>query len=309
MDYIAKLMKGCPELESMELKSVECFNRLKIYSLKLKRLYLEDIRLNKYDPELISMEIFAPRLQDFRISAVLGFAKFRILDMSSLISANLSYFNSCSKLPEEDCQNDHRGFVTLVLGNLQKLSCATELTLGYWFTEVVHMLQLKGVSIPELKCKYLTLKLDEEFSLDGAAGILRAMPHVETLNMDVFTWFVRCRCDFELRCLAEGDSIDLQSWISSFEFPNLKNVAIVHPSVMCSTCFLLKTSKQGFDKLFKLSEFVLKNAPVLEKFVMVKGKKCRVCSKNRVSPYLSQIAKALLSCPRASTNCEIIVEE
>ncbi|KAM3199337.1 hypothetical protein P3L10_031697 [Capsicum annuum] len=209
MDYIAKLMKGCPELESMELKSVECFNRLKIYSW----LYLEDIRLNKYDPELISMEIFAPRLQDFRISAVLGFAKFRILDMSSLISANLSYFNSSSKLPEEDCQNDHRGFVTLVLGNLQKLSCATELTLGYWFTEVVHMLQLKGVSIPELKCKYLTLKLDEEFSLDGAAGILRAMPHVETLNMDVFTRFVRCRCDFELRCLAEGDSIDLQSWI------------------------------------------------------------------------------------------------
>ncbi|PHU01751.1 hypothetical protein BC332_31538 [Capsicum chinense] len=273
MDYIAKLMKGCPELESMELQSVECFNRLKIYSLKLKRLYLEDIRLNKYDPELISMEIFAPCLQDFRISAVLGFAKFRILDMSSLISANLSYFNSCSKRPEEDCQNDHRGFVILVLGNLQKLSCATELTLGYWFTEVVHMLQLKGVSIPELKCKYLTLKLDEEFSLDGAAGILRAMPHVETLNMDVFTRFVRCRCDFELRCLAERDSIDLQSWISSFEFPNLKNVAIVHPSVMCSTCFLLKNFQARLRQAFQTFRICVKECTSSGEVCDGKGKK------------------------------------
>lgn len=48
------------------------------------------------------------------------------------------------------------------------------------------MMQLKGLSIPELKCKCLTLELDDYFNLFGATGILRALHHVETLNIDIF---------------------------------------------------------------------------------------------------------------------------
>lgn len=46
-------------------------------------------------------------------------------------------------------------------------------------------------------------------------------------------------------------------------FPNLKNVKIVNSSGVC----LKDHFKQGYDRLFKLSEFVLKNATVLEKFI------------------------------------------
>lgn len=48
------------------------------------------------------------------------------------------------------------------------------------------MLQFNGLPVPELKCKYLTLELHmENFDLLGVAGLLRALRHVETLNIDM----------------------------------------------------------------------------------------------------------------------------
>nr|XP_018629291.1 putative FBD-associated F-box protein At1g50980 isoform X2 [Nicotiana tomentosiformis] len=159
-----------------------------------------------------------------------------------------------SLLPTEDafatCILSKR---TLVQDNLQKVSCATELTIGTWFTES-----------------------DESL------------------------------CKYELKYLARGDNIDLQSWISSFVFPNLKKVKIVISSGVC----LKNHFNWGFDKLFKLSEFLLKRATVLEKFVLIsKRRKCKRCSMNCVSRYLFRMAEKLLGCPRSSTNFLIIFQE
>ncbi|XP_016461553.1 uncharacterized protein LOC107784873 [Nicotiana tabacum] len=173
-----------------------------------------------------------------------------------------------SLLPTEDafatCILSKR---TLVQDNLQKVSCATELTIGTWFTEVLCMFQFKEVLIPESKCKHLTLELHmKKFNLYGVAGFLRASPYVETLNIDMDTTDSdESLCKYELKYLARGDNIDLQSWISSFVFPNLKKVKIVISSGVC----LKNHFNWGFDKLFKLSEFLLKRATVLEKFVLI----------------------------------------
>ncbi|KAH0643921.1 hypothetical protein KY289_034895 [Solanum tuberosum] len=44
--------------------------------------------------------------------------------------------------------------------------------------------KFNGLLVPELKCKYLTLELCiENFDLNGVAGLLGALPHVETLNI------------------------------------------------------------------------------------------------------------------------------
>ncbi|KAH0642878.1 hypothetical protein KY289_033852, partial [Solanum tuberosum] len=76
------------------------------------------------------------------------------------------------------CHDYHQNFSVLARDYLQKLSCATELTIGSWFTE------FNGLLVPELKCKYLTLELCiENFDLNGVAGLLGAFPHVETLNI------------------------------------------------------------------------------------------------------------------------------
>ncbi|XP_016484029.1 F-box protein At5g03100-like [Nicotiana tabacum] len=308
---IVNLVSGCPALETMEFDTVGGFLRVDINSLKLKRLYLKGFTFpsDGRDPTL---EIVAPYLQHLEISGV--HLKCRLVDGSSLVTAILTFHTHCIKdVPgdhaeqsddeEDSCRDSHHVFGTLIQDYLPKLSCATELTIGNWFIEVMCMLQFKGVQIPEPKCKYLTLEelRLEKFNLFGVAGLLRALRHVETLYIDFATAkFNGFRCHFESRYLAKGESIDLQSWASSFEFPNLKNVKIV-----ISLTYLKDHVEYCFDKLFKLSEFLLKNTKVLEKFVIIsKRRKWESCW---ASQYLFRLAEKLLDCPRSSTKTVIMV--
>ncbi|XP_059279808.1 putative F-box/LRR-repeat protein At3g18150 [Lycium ferocissimum] len=322
-ENIVNLLSGCPALETMELYMVEGFCRLEINSLKLKRFKLKGYLFAQAGGD--SLEIIAPYLHHLEISGDLYDLKCRLVDVSSVVNAKLTFNIMCIKEidnddeeefddveesddEEDSCRDYHEAVYTLVQDNLQKLSCATNLTIGTWFTEVLCMLLFKGVSIPELKCKYLTLELHfKEFNLYGATGLLRTSPYVETLNIDMDTkHFDDSRCCFELPDLAKGDNIDLQTWISSFVFPNLKNVKIVFSSRQC----LKNHVKWGFDKLFKLLEFLLKNATVLEKFVIILARRlCGICSMNCLSQYLFRLAEKLSSCPRSSTKFMIIFRE
>ncbi|KAK6784186.1 hypothetical protein RDI58_017640 [Solanum bulbocastanum] len=218
--------------------------------------------------------------------------KLELVGVSSVVNAKLTFYTRCTKdvhaLLEEDvndeedsCKDSHQVFGTLVLDYLQKLSCAIELTIGTWFIEVMCMLQLEGVQIPEMKCKYLMLEeLDlDKLNLFGVAGLLRALPHVETLNIDFTT---------------------VENWISSFEFPNLKYVKIVIPL----RTFLNDHTKWGLDKLYKLSEFLLTNAKVLKKFVSISKRTKSESSCG--SKYLFQLADKLICCPRSSINSIIM---
>ncbi|MCE3050742.1 hypothetical protein HAX54_047984 [Datura stramonium] len=105
----------------------------------------------------------------------------RLVDVSSLVNAKLTFNITCIKEikyllddevddEEDSCRDYHQGFMILVQDYLQKLSCASKITIGTWFTEVLCMLQFKGVPIPELKCKYLTLSVYEKFSF-GASNL------------------------------------------------------------------------------------------------------------------------------------------
>ncbi|XP_009784703.1 uncharacterized protein LOC107806928 isoform X2 [Nicotiana tabacum] len=157
--------------------------------------------------------------------------------------------------------------------------------------------KLDGVQLPELKCKCLTIKFHiTKFNLYGVASLLQVSSHVETLNIDMESYQSCLHCRYESSYLYKGDDNDLDSWISNFLFPNLKSVKIVYSTGMCC---------EEYDKLFEFSECLLKNAMILEKFVIIaKRRKCWNCSENCVSPYLSQLAMKLLGCP--STNFMMI---
>ena len=101
--------------------------------------------------------------------------------------------------------------------------------------------------------------------------------------------------------------MDLLSGVSSVEFHNLKKVKIVISSDACWKDHV----KRGFEKVTKLSEFLLLNAPVLENFVIIisKRSRCETCSGNCLSKYLFLLAFKLLDCPRSSTNSVIIFQE
>ncbi|XP_049394890.1 putative F-box protein At1g49610 [Solanum stenotomum] len=324
---MVKLLSGCPSLETMELYRYDGFRRVEINSSTLKTLKLIDYGIPGVGYELDGvsgvrdeLEIIAPYLQNLEISGDFLDVKCKLVDVSSLVNAKINYNNKCiNHIPnvneEHNCRDYHQVLYSLIQENLQKLCYATELTIGNWFTQVMCMLQFKRIPVSDFYCKYLTLQLHmKKFNLYGVAGFLRASPHVETLNIDMQTmeldvicnYVDNSRCNSELRDLAKGDNMDLQNCVSSLEFHNLKNVKIVISSKLC----LKYHVKWGFKKLFKLSKFLLINASVLEKFIIIsKRSRCETCSGNCLSKYLFLLAFKLLDCPRSSTNSVIIFQE
>ncbi|XP_059279849.1 F-box/LRR-repeat protein At3g03360-like isoform X2 [Lycium ferocissimum] len=311
-DDLVKILLGCPALETLELSFFDGFRRLEITSSNLKRLTL--VRHWWFygrveDP----LEIIAPYLQHLEILGDLEYLKCRLVNVSSLVTARLTFNITCiTNIVEVNlnaqhggCGDYHQDFRNLVLDYLQKLSYVAELTIGWWLAEVVFMLRLKGASLPKLRCKCLALDVHiTRFSSYGVAILLQASPHVETLNITMATMNLdRSRCEFELGYLANGHDIH---FLSSFGFPNLTNVKVVSSSGMC----VKKHLEWGYDELFRLPEFLLENAMVLEKFIIIsRRRKCDSCSMNRVSRYLFQLAEKLLNCPKCSTNSVIIYQE
>ncbi|XP_070028320.1 probable F-box protein At1g60180 [Nicotiana sylvestris] len=294
---------GSPALETLEFSNVEGFRRLEINSSNLKRLKFKEYWLPN-DGDDHSLEIVAPYIQHLEISKNLDDLKCRLVNVASVVHARLTFRITCSEYSSDSCPDDHQVIKTLVQEYFQKLSCATELTIGTWFTEVMLTFE-GGLLLPELKCKCLTLDLHiTKFYSYGAAILLQASPHVETLNITMATIDLDfSRCKVELGYLAKGGDIHL---LSSFGFPNLKNVKVVSSSGTCLQGHLV----WDYDELFKLSEFILKNAMGLEKFVLISRRRmCKRCSMNCASQYLFRLAEKLVGCPRSSANSMIICQE
>ncbi|XP_070027718.1 F-box protein At5g03100-like [Nicotiana sylvestris] len=95
-DHCVNLLSGCPALETLELSLVAGFSRLEINSLKLKRLNLKGYWManNRSDH---SLEIIAPYLQHLEISGDLYDLKCRLVDVSSLVNACLTFNLKCIK--------------------------------------------------------------------------------------------------------------------------------------------------------------------------------------------------------------------
>ncbi|MCD7463521.1 hypothetical protein HAX54_050779 [Datura stramonium] len=210
-DDVVMLLSSCPALETMELLFCEGCHRLEFTCSNLKSLTLispSQPLFGGYD----CLEIFAPYLQHLDISGELFDFKCRLVNVSSLVTANLT-FNICcitdgweeDDIEEDSCRDHHQDIRNLVLDYLEKLSHATELIIESWFAEVVFMLQLEGVMLPELRCKCLNLKLQ-----------CRDIP-----------------CQLEQSYFDEVDNINFPSWIPNTVFPNLKNVNIVGDEARC----------------------------------------------------------------------------
>ncbi|WMV29034.1 hypothetical protein MTR67_022419 [Solanum verrucosum] len=130
---------------------------LEINNPNLKILKLKDI-WPEYEEGDHTLEIVAPYIQHLEISSDIDDFKCRLVNVSSLVTAEITF--------------DIR--FSLV-----------------FLHQVLFMLQLDGVHIPELKCKCLTLKFHiSEYNLYGVATLLQASPHVETLNIDMESYVI-----------------------------------------------------------------------------------------------------------------------
>lgn len=136
---IVNLLSGCPALETLEFFEFYGFGRLEINSSNLKMLKFENYWLAT-DYNALSLDVFAPHIQHLEISQDLYDLKCRLVNVSSVASANLTFRMSCTLCAQgtssETCPEERQAIGTLVKDCLQKLSNATELTIGTWFSEV-----------------------------------------------------------------------------------------------------------------------------------------------------------------------------
>ncbi|KAH0683565.1 hypothetical protein KY290_022188 [Solanum tuberosum] len=307
-DYIiVNILSGCPALEILEFSEFCGLRHLEINSSNLKRLKFE-VYLSYYDDsDDPSLNIIALDIQHLEISEDMYDLKCRLVNVSSAVSAKLNFRMSCTSIAQgassATCPDEHQVIRKLIQDYLQKLSNVTELTIGTWYAEVP--MQFEEMSLSELKCKCLTLDLRiTKFYFYGAAILLKASPHVETLNITMTTTLMDPRrCAFELEYLAKEHDIH---FLSSFGFSNLKNVKVFSSLKMC----LKGNLEWENDDLLKLSEFILKNATVLEKFIIIsKRKTCKICSMKCASRYSLRLAEKLVGFSRSSTSSVIICQE
>ncbi|XP_059281198.1 probable F-box protein At1g60180 [Lycium ferocissimum] len=187
-DDIVKLLSSCPALETLELSMFGGFRHLEINSSNLKRLNLNFYRSFSYEEPDHVLEIFAPLVQHLELTEHFGDLKCRLVNVSSLVTANFTFNICCTTFDDYSCREFHQVFRNLVLDSLQKLTYATEPIIGNWFAKVLFMLQLEGVPLPELRCKCLTIEVYTKFISYGVASLLRTSPFLEMLNIDMGDW-------------------------------------------------------------------------------------------------------------------------
>ncbi|XP_075084282.1 F-box/LRR-repeat protein At3g26922 isoform X1 [Nicotiana tabacum] len=143
-DDIVNLLSGCPAMETLELFFFRGFRRLEITSSNLKRLTLAGHWRPDFENDT-SLEIMAPYLQHLEISGNLYNLMCRLVNVSSLVNAKLTFNITCIKsiqsgeydndVEEATCGDYHQVLRTLVQDYLHKLSYATELSIGTCFRE------------------------------------------------------------------------------------------------------------------------------------------------------------------------------
>ncbi|WMV43321.1 hypothetical protein MTR67_036706 [Solanum verrucosum] len=131
---VSSLLSGCPVLESVEFYSVNGLNSLLIGSKKLKNLILKDLQ-----NDTGNLEINAPYLEYLNIAGNLRDLQCRLLDVSALATAKLTFTVVCGLelgFKITDCHEYHKSFISLIQQNIGKLRLAKEITMGAWFFEV-----------------------------------------------------------------------------------------------------------------------------------------------------------------------------
>ncbi|MCD9645156.1 hypothetical protein HAX54_033864 [Datura stramonium] len=104
-----------------------------------------------------SLEIFAPYLQHLDISKELFSVKCRLVNVSSLVTASLTFHITCitdgweeDDIEEHSCCDYHQDIRNLVLDYLENLSHATELIIGTWFAELEqsYFAEVDNINLP-----------------------------------------------------------------------------------------------------------------------------------------------------------------
>ncbi|XP_028074333.1 putative F-box/LRR-repeat protein At5g02930 [Camellia sinensis] len=127
-ELIAKVLSGCPVLEFLELNSFTGINHLNIDSVSVKKVVIQHSVVVRNDESVL--EISAPNLQSLELLGTFHRRKCRLVNVSSLVEANLSltFDETCGRDSEDDNLKQWNQLKELLEG----VQHVKELQLGTW---------------------------------------------------------------------------------------------------------------------------------------------------------------------------------
>ncbi|KFK37101.1 hypothetical protein AALP_AA4G213100 [Arabis alpina] len=170
---MAKILSGCPILESLTLYSC---NKLMVLDLS-KSMRLRTLQVKRHVAVSGPMEILAPYIRLLRLESSQLPCTF--VDVSSLREAKLDicFIASNPNLKADILQ-------ITVLKMLDKLHNVEKLTLGENFLQILSLAELRGVTFPMLKIKALTLETKIfQYVIPGIERLLQNSPDIENLTL------------------------------------------------------------------------------------------------------------------------------
>ncbi|XP_065871243.1 putative F-box/LRR-repeat protein At3g18150 [Euphorbia lathyris] len=301
---IGKLVFCCPLLESLEFRNSNMGMNGDdddddvIASKSLKRLILVEITIDHHMkiscPNLAELvicpnhsyglpdkmiEISCPNLESVELHSS-GIQTYKLVNCPSLVYADLDFEIHTSENGENVAKQ-----------NLQQLQHVKELTIRSWFIKILSALEMEGLSYRMLNNKNLTLRLTNFEQFLGIECALRSSPALERLVIKLPVYVGRMTADLS----------DLYEpcW-------DLNDCGENYYSNSNETDFNCSVSHLKFVKIFGLNkrdaksklvinfiEFLLKNARVLEKLVLV-------ISKDRGTDFGYKVSQKVLNFPRRS---------
>ncbi|XP_048131461.1 F-box protein At5g03100-like [Rhodamnia argentea] len=281
-DFLGRIFRGCPVLESLVLSRCEGVNNIIIDSLCLKKLVLVSLGFGSYVKKLC-----APHLLSLRVIGG-NHAGFRLDNVSSLVEADLDFSVESRDPNSKGCH--------LLRHLLEKLRGVPTITTGGWCLQVLSLLEMDGVPSPLSKCQNLILHAPvNQWDLPGIAYMLRSSQCLEKLVI-----YLTCFPMFELHRESE----------ERFNFDEEDFLCSRKGNFECLVKHLKRVEIVGFEAyvgeskhLFALIKFLLGDALVLEKLII----KAKLPPTPDGQKQL-QVIQNVLSYQRASKNAEIVLD-
>ncbi|XVF25897.1 hypothetical protein REPUB_Repub13aG0253600 [Reevesia pubescens] len=255
-EAIENILSGSPNLQKLRLHNCEGLNRISSRSLEV--LAINGI-YDPYEKHESVTEISCPNLQSLSLLGFMYRRTYRLMHVSSLSKANLSFVMTIDKKDKYDCRK-HRCILRELL---EKLCQVEELTVGTWCLQVLTIWEIKGISSPLSKRDCLVLDTEIcEWDLPGIVSLLQSSPYLKKLVINLSS---RDNSKFEFD----------QDFFDSYEFAG---VAFLTSANWIFKCFLQSleiieiTGFQPSSSWSKLSvelmQFLFKNAKQLKKVVI-----------------------------------------
>ncbi|XP_009613282.1 F-box protein At5g03100-like [Nicotiana tabacum] len=287
-----KILSGCPKLESLELDNVLGIRRLVISSVKLRKLIILNDEITYYnqwhEEDILPLEIFAPYIQNLVLSGFLyNEIRLQQSNVASLVTAvlhlNVDFVEF--KDEEEKLEKEFRYLKELLLsvGHVENLE------LGPLCIECFPILELRGWRSPLSGCKFLKLNAAlKHLDFAGIYSFLQSSSDLETLVID---WNNHKPIDRLLSFTKEVEQ--------SRRFEAHKNCSLLHLKTIKIINFHGKLS--GNDLVLRLVKYLLENATVLEKLVIVAKYEGSDVPRDYV-----EVEQEFLSFPRSSLHASVV---